>query len=131
TVGERADLEGHRDALAEVVTGAAHLGQVPAGAEIARAHLRARFEPAAREDDGLALDLDLAALMLRANADDRALVVGHERKRGCVVIDLDSFPLARLVLVLDESGAAAPGFRNEAAPEFESAAGDLVRLAAV
>ena len=44
-----ADIERHLEPLAGVVLGAAHLGQIPIGAEIARAHLGIGLEPAAGE----------------------------------------------------------------------------------
>ena len=93
---------------AHVVARAAHFREVPARAEIARAHLGVRFEAAAREHDRLRADLDVAALVLRLDADDLAVVVGEQRQRGRFVEDLDAFALARLVLVVDEARRRRP-----------------------
>src|SRR5690606_39437454 len=51
-VGHGADVERHADAVAGVEARAAHLGDVPAGAEIARAPLGVGLEAAAGEHHG-------------------------------------------------------------------------------
>src|SRR6185369_1302520 len=48
-VRTRADLQCHPEPLAEVVARAAHLSELPAGAEIARAPFRVSLEAAAGE----------------------------------------------------------------------------------
>ncbi len=52
-----ADVERHADAVAGVEARAAHLGELPAGPEIARAPFGVGFEAAARQDDGAGRDL--------------------------------------------------------------------------
>jgi hypothetical protein len=127
----RPDVERHLDAEPGVVTGAAHLGEVPARAEIARAHLGVRFEPAAGEHHGPGTDLDLPALVLCLNAQHAPVIVGEQRDRGRFVEDPDALALARLVLVLHEAGAPAPGLGRKPAPELVALVVDLVRLAAI
>src|SRR6516165_688918 len=51
-VWHRADVERHLDAGAGVEAGAAHFGEIPAGAEIAGAHLGIALEAAGGEDRG-------------------------------------------------------------------------------
>ena len=53
-----ADVQRHLDAVAGVEAGAAHLGEVPARAEIARAHLGIGLEPAAGQHHAFRLHLD-------------------------------------------------------------------------
>ena len=66
----RADVQRHADAVAGVEAGAAHLGEVPAGAEIARAPFGIGLEAAAGEHDRLAAQLAFDAVVPDAHAFD-------------------------------------------------------------
>ena len=117
---------------AGVVAGAADLGEIPARSEVARAHLGVRLESAAREHDRLGADLHLLALVLRAHAEHAPSSLVMSADGGRLIEDLDAFALARLVLVIDQARAPAPGLGRQPAPEFVArAVVDLVRLAAV
>src|SRR3990172_6867715 len=128
-VGHRADIERHLDAESRVVARAAHLGEIPVRAEIARAHFCARLEAAARNHHRPGADIDVSAPLLRPDAALRAVVIRHQRHRRGFVENRDAFARARLVLVFHQALAATPRFRGESAPEFVPVA-DLVRLAA-
>ncbi len=91
----RADLQRHADAVAGVEAGAAHLGEVPAGAEIARAPFRIGLEAAGGEDHRLAADLAVAAVVTDAHALDAVAGV-DERERAGLVADLDAALLGGL-----------------------------------
>src|SRR5438874_9031308 len=73
------DVEGHADAVAGVVRGAAHTREVPVGAEISRAHLDVGLEAAGGEHDGLRLEA-VAAPVGRADlhASDGAPGIGQQ-----------------------------------------------------
>ena len=78
---------------AGVEAGAAHLGEIPARAEIAGAHLGIGLEPAAGQDHRLGRDLGGLALDL---GDDtvHAVIVGDQPLAARLVGDLD-LPLSR------------------------------------
>ena len=69
-VGRGADVERHLQAVADVEARAAHLGEFPARAEVARAHLGVGLEAAAGEHH-----------RLRAEFDGLALAAGRARRR--------------------------------------------------
>src|SRR5260370_18760097 len=70
-----ADLKRHADAVAGVPAAAAHLCQIPAGAEIARAHFRIGLEAAAGKDDGPGTQLVQTVIPADAHAVDAAVLV--------------------------------------------------------
>src|SRR5262249_10828353 len=124
-----ADLERHADAVAGVEAGAPHLGEVPAGSEIAGAPLGVGLEAAAGEHDRLAVKLAHLTAVADAYAFDA--VAGREQvERAGAVTDVDAALLRRLGQHVDEARAAADRFDGEAAPELELAF-DLERLAAI
>src|SRR5262249_10569620 len=125
----RADLKRHADSVAGVEAGAAHLGEVPAGAEIAGAPFRVGLEATAGEYDRLAVKLAHLAVVADAHALD-AGAVREQVERAGAVADLDAALLRRLGQHVDKAGAAADRFDGKAAPELELAL-DLERLAAV
>src|SRR5206468_4240537 len=106
----------------------AHLGELPAGAHVARAPFGIRLEAAGREHHGLAGHALCASLVLHHDAVD-AVVIGDELSCARTVPDLDARLLRELRLSLDEPRPAAHRFEREAAPEFELAA-DLEGLPA-
>src|SRR3974377_2464769 len=63
-----ADLHRHSNTVAIVETGAAHLGQVPAGSEITRAPFPIGFEAATGKHDRSAGELALDVVMADAHA---------------------------------------------------------------
>ena len=75
-----ADVDRHAVAGAGVVFGAAHLGQIPVGPEIARAHFRIRFEPAAGEHHRLGAQIVLPEPVPDAHAVD-ARIAAQQRRR--------------------------------------------------
>ena len=83
-----ADIERHLEALAGVVFGAAHLGQIPVGAEIAGAHLGIGLEPAAGEDHRLRPQIHLPAPMAHPHAGD-AVIALQQGEGGRFVQHLD------------------------------------------
>ena len=77
-----ADVERHADAVAGVEAGAAHLGELPAGAQVARAHLGVGLEAAGRQHHAFAGDLDGLALVADAHALDAVVVADEGRARA-------------------------------------------------
>ena len=124
-----ADIQRHADAVAGVEAGAAHLGEVPAGAEIARAPFGIGLETAASQHDRFAAQLAFDALVPDADALDANAVI-DKAQRARLVADLDA-PLGRgLGEHLDETWAAAHRLDRQPAPELELAV-DLEGLASV
>jgi len=121
-----ADRERHLDAVAGVETGAADLGEFPAGPEIARAHFGIGLEAAGGEHHALGLHFDGVPVVLDAHALD-AVVIGEQGKRAGAIGDDDIVLACDLGQRVHQSGPAAHGFDREAAPELEYAA-DLVGL---
>ena len=125
----RADVQRHADAVAGVEARAADLGEIPAGPEIARAHLGIGLKAAGRQHHAFGPHLDGAAVMLHPHALD-AVVIRDQRQRAGVIGDRDAVRLGDAGMRLDQAGSAAPGLDREAAPELEAAV-DLEGLAAV
>src|SRR5690606_31843732 len=123
-----ADVERHANDLARVEARAAHLGELPAGAEVAGPHLRIGLEATSGQDDGFAFDVLRLALMANANTVN-PVVVGEQRNGAGAVPDLDAVLARDGRQVLDEARAAAHGLHREAAPELEAPA-DFERLPA-
>src|SRR5580698_10387680 len=69
-----ADIDRHADAVAGVVTAAAHLSEIPAGAEIACAPFRIGLEAAAGEHDRFGAQLFDVAVLAHAHAFDAVAV---------------------------------------------------------
>ena len=84
-----ADIERHLQAIARIEPRAAHLRQIPAGAEIARAPFRVRFKSAAGEHHGPGRDLLRAPALAHAHA-LHATVVRDQGERARFKRDLDS-----------------------------------------
>src|SRR5205807_5477633 len=116
----RARVERHLDAVAGVEAGAAHLGEFPARAEIARAHFRVGLEAAGGEHDAFRLDVAGLAGVAHAQA-LHALIIGDEAERAGLVDEVDLVLARDLAPGGDQAGAAAPTLDREAAPEFELA----------
>ena len=124
-----AGLQRHADAVALVEAGAAHLGEVPAGPQIACPPGGVGLEAAAGEHHGPGVDLHRAAVYPRAHACDAA--IAREQGLGLrLVVDGDARPCRSLVERRDEPRPAAPGLDGEPAPEAEAPAA-LEGLAAV
>src|SRR5690606_22904149 len=117
-VGAGADVEGHLDAVAGVVAGAAHLREVPAGAEIARPPLGVGLETTAGQHHGLGPDLEALAVLADVDAVD-AVVIGDRRAAAGAVEDFDAFPARRPAQAAPEARTPAPGLDHEASPELE------------
>ena len=126
---QRARLKCCAYARAGVVTGPAYFGQIPVGAKIACAHFGVRLETAAGKHHSPGPDLDRAALTACPHAFDAAVVGDKPDRRGFIVYGY-AFARAGLVLKLDQSRSATPGFHRETAPELEAAI-DLERLTPV
>src|SRR5690606_25210152 len=116
-IGPRADLEGHANAVAHIVLGAAHTREIPAGAEIARPHLRAGFETAARQDHGARLDLLEPVRPAHFDAGDAALPVVQQTHGTGLVAELAAELQHTLDFGLHEAGTAAHGLDVHAAIE--------------
>src|SRR5450631_1386450 len=112
-----ADGQRHVDAGAGVEARAAHLGEVPGGPKIARAHLGVALEAAAGQHDGLGADPDLASLVAGDDAAHHAILL-DQRHRGRPVMDRNAGLDRRLVLEIDQAWAATPGLDRQAAPEL-------------
>ena len=106
--GARADLQRHADAVAGVEAGAAHLGEIPARAEIARAPFRIGFEAAAGKHHRLAAQIAFHAVVTDAHA-FYAHAVGQELERARLIADLDAALGGGLGQHLDEARPAADG----------------------
>ena len=124
-----ADVERHADAVAGVVTGAAHLGEVPAGSEIARAPFRIGLEAAAGEHHRFGAQFAHVAMLAHAHAFD-AVAVEQQIEPARRIADVDAALFRRRGEHIDQARAAADGFDGEPAPELELAL-DLERLAAI
>src|SRR5207237_3190234 len=83
------DVERHADAVAGVEARAAHLGEIPARAEITRAPFRIGLEAAGGENNGLAANLAFLAIVANAHAVDAAARV-DERERTGLITNLDA-----------------------------------------
>ena len=131
--GRRSGLERHTDPVPGVVPGAAHLGQIPARAQVARPPLGVGLEATGREHDGVGLEvatmpLDGASHALHDTAIGR--LTADELEPSRLVVHRDAQPLGLVEQVVHESGATADHLEDRAAPEREAS---LVaeRLAAV
>ena len=113
----RADLQRHADAVAGVEARAAHLGQIPARAEIARAPFGVGLEAAGGEHHGLGADLARscpscahAHALRRRRRRDRATTRARRSGSRCRRF------VADLVQRLDEARAAADRLRPSGRP---------------
>src|SRR5262249_55575451 len=122
-------VERHADAVAGVAPGAAHLGELPALAEIAGAPFGVGFKAAAGEHDRAGAELDRLVAAPRAHA-LHGEILEQELERPGPVEDLDAVAAADALEAVDQARPAAPRFDRQPAPELELAA-DLERLAAV
>src|SRR5580698_506306 len=116
----RSDVERHADTVAGVVPGAAHLGHVPARAEIARAPLAAGLEAATGQHYRIRSDLLFDAVNDRANSFN-AILSANERHRARIVDYVYSSRCRSLVFRFDQAGATTVGIDHDAAKELESA----------
>ena len=117
-IGHRADIERHADPVAGIEPCPAHLGELPAGAEIARAPFVITLESAGGEHHRFRPDLLDAALALHLHPAHRH-PVEDEVGRAVAVTDLDAPRGGDLVQRIDQPGTAAPGLDREPAPELE------------
>src|SRR5262249_52022869 len=124
-----ADLQPHADAVAGVPAAAAHFGEIPARAEITRAHFGIGLEAAASEDDRPRAQLLQTVIAADAHAVDAAVLIDEVDRAG-VIPNLDAVLERRVGQHLDEARPAADRLHREAAPELEPAV-DLERLPAV
>src|SRR5438477_7144931 len=123
------DVERHPDAVTGIESGAAHLGQIPSWAEIARTPFRIGLETAGGQYDAFGFELGGPPAMAHAQPFD-ALVVGEQIKRAGFVEDADAVLAGAFGPCSHQARPAAPGLDREAAPEFEPAI-DLEGLTAV
>src|SRR5262249_54077950 len=121
-----ADVERHADAVARVEARAAHLGELPAGPQVARAHLGVGLEAAGGQHHALGHDVDGLAGALHAHALD-AVSVGDEGDGARAIGDGDIVLASDASQRLHKPRTAAPGLDGQPAPELELAA-DLVGL---
>lgn len=120
-IGHGADIERHGEPFPVVVFGAAHLGEVPAGAEVAGAHLLVRFEPAAGQHHRLRVEIQYLALVAAAHAVHAAILVIQQVGRRRLVQHVDARLLRLVVQRLDQLLAAAVDAQRQPAPELELA----------
>src|SRR5207302_5094208 len=116
----RADVERHADRVAGVEARAAHLGELPAGPQVARAPFGVRLEASRREGHRPALNFDGLPRLFHDHAVD-AVIVRDQRNRARLVPDVDAVLSRRLRERVDEPGTAAHGLDGEPAPEPEAA----------
>jgi hypothetical protein len=116
-------------ALAGVEAGSAHLGEIPARAEVSGAPFDVGLKATRGENDGARVDPGTDAVDDCDGAVDSG-VVGEQLRRAAVVQDPDARLGRDLVLALDEPGAATNNLDREPTPEPEPVV-DLERLAAV
>ena len=129
-VRRRAGLQRHADAVAGVEAAAAHLRQLPAGAEIAGAPFRVGLEAAGGEHHRPgAHGLDPAIVLEPDALDPVAVMDQAERPRA--VADADTGRPGDLRVAVDQAGPAAPGLQRQPAPEAEAAVRRPEGLAAV
>ena len=119
-VGLRADVERHADAVAGVVSCAAHLRHVPARAEIARPPFPVRLEAAAGEHHRARADLLLRPIGQDADAFD-ALAAAQQRHRARAVANRDAVLGRCLVFGFDQARAAAVRIDDDTAKKLEPA----------
>src|SRR5215813_9831096 len=113
--GARADVHRHADAVAGVEARAAHLGEVPARSEIARAPLGIGFKSAACEHHRVAAQLAFDAPVPDAHA-HHPHAVADEAERARAVANLDAAFGRGIGEHLDEAGSAPDRLDGEAAP---------------
>src|SRR5690606_10806001 len=113
----RPDVERHLDAVARVVACAAYLRELPAGAQVPRAHLGGRLEAAGGEYDGAALELVEALGIADAQAVHAAAVVDEQRAGLRAVAHLDAVPVDGVEELVREPAPAADGLGDQPAPE--------------
>jgi hypothetical protein len=104
--------------VAGVEPGAAHLGQVPAGPEIARAPLGVGFKAAAGQHHRLGGDFVGDAADAGAHPLD-PVVVGDQVQRPGLEGEGDALAARHRIERLDQARPAAPGLDRQPAPEFE------------
>ena len=129
-IGLGADVQGHADALAGVVAGAAHLGEVPVGAEVACPPLGIRLEAAGRDHHRARGEIAKAGGRPHLDAGHAPRVVLEEAMRRVRVAHLDAGGLRAVEEHLDQPGPAAHRLHVQPAPEAVLTA-HLVRLPAV
>src|SRR6185295_4009619 len=127
-VRRRADLERHADRVAGVEARAAHLGELPARAHVARSPFGIRLESSRSQYYGCGGQGFRLALVLDHHSMNPG-VIRDQRDGSCAVHDLDARLLRELRQRFDQPRPAADRFHREAAPELELAA-DLERLPA-
>ena len=125
-----AGLQRHADAVTLVEAGPAHLGEVPAGPEIARPPGGVGLEAAAGQHHGARVNLDRMPVDPCAHTAHTG-IVGEERAGLGLVMDGDARLRRGLVERGDEARPAAPGLDGQPAPEAEAAVFLLEGLAAV
>ena len=116
-----ADRERHLDRVAGVEARAAHLGELPARAHIARAPFGVGLEAAGRKNHRLRFYLK-SFPGFSDHHPMNAIVVRNERNRARLVPVLDAVLLRDLRQRLDQARPAAHRLEREAAPELELAA---------
>src|SRR5579859_7196347 len=115
-----ADVERHADAVAGVVTGAAHLREIPTRPEIAGAPFRVSLKTAAGKHHGSGAQLTDFAMLARANAFD-AIAVEQQIEAAGGIANFDAALLRRLGEHRDQARTAADRFDRQPAPKFELA----------
>ena len=123
-----ADVQRHADAFAGVEPRAAHLGEFPAGAQVAGAPFGVGLEAAAGQHHGLGADIAGAAALPDADAPD-AVVVRDQLPRRRAELDRHALGAGEPVERVHKTWTAAPGLDGQPAPELEAAV-DAIGLAA-
>ena len=114
------DVQGHRDAVTGVEARAAHLREIPSGAEVAGTPLRVRLEAARSDDHGVGADLARVAAGPDPHAPN-AVVVRQQRKSAAAVANVDPFALDRCRQRIDETLPATLHLQRQPTPEGELA----------
>ena len=121
--------ERHRDAVAGVVAGAAHLGESPRPAEMLGAPVGVGLEAAAGEHHRARADAPALPALLHFDRFD-AIALSHQRDRARLVNHADLRLAGGAAQREHEPRAAAIGLQREAAPEVVAAVSAYKRLVA-
>ncbi len=118
----RAEVHGQTEHLARVVARAANFHQIPARAEIARAHFRIGLEAAGGKHHGAAREIDQSFRRLHPDTGGPALGIDGQSRRLRFVDDLDAVFLRGRKQHLDQAEAAVVHRNDSARRKFDFSA---------
>src|SRR5262249_20340058 len=114
TEGLRTDIQSHLDAVAGVVFGAAHLSEIPTGAEKLRSQSGIRRKTAAGQNQSLAVDFRKPIRSFHHNTINPATLICQEARSGGFEANRNSSTLQDAMPHLDQAPTTVFGI-NEAA----------------